>query len=156
LHRALDRTYRLSASLPDAPLQQFLFVTAGSPRSTEAERLVIQRVGQDIFRQALLKYWNGCCPLTGVTESALLRASHLVPWSDCDPDAQRLDVHNGLLLSALWDAAFDAGLVSFDDEGRLLCSPSLSPIAAGLLRIESVQQLVLTAAHRTNLARHRA
>jgi hypothetical protein len=30
---------------------------------------------------------------------------------------QRLDVHNGLLLSALWDAAFDQGLVSFDADG---------------------------------------
>ena len=36
LHRALDRTYRLSVSLPDAPLQQFLSETSGAPRSTEA------------------------------------------------------------------------------------------------------------------------
>ncbi len=40
-----------------------------------------------------------------------------VPWSECS-DEQRLDVHNGLLLSALWDAAFDKGLVSFADDGR--------------------------------------
>ena len=63
LHRALDRTYRLSVSLPDAPLQQFQSATANAPRSTEAERLVIRRIGQDIFRQALLRYWNGRCPL---------------------------------------------------------------------------------------------
>jgi len=37
-----------------------------------------------------------------------LRASNIIPWAGCD-DAQRLDVHNGLLLSGLWDAAFDAG-----------------------------------------------
>ena len=82
--------------------------TASLPRTTEAERLVIQRIGQDIFRDALMDYWGGRCPLTGITEPALLRASHIVPWADCD-DAQRLDVHNGLLLSALWDAAFDRG-----------------------------------------------
>jgi endonuclease YncB( thermonuclease family) len=29
-------------------------------------------------------------------------------------DAERLNAHNGLLLSALWDAAFDCGLVIFD------------------------------------------
>jgi hypothetical protein len=29
-------------------------------------------------------------------------------WPRCN-DEQRLDVHNGLLLSALWDAAFDSG-----------------------------------------------
>src|SRR3977135_1680410 len=69
-----------------------------------------------IFRDALMDYWGGRCPLTGITEPALLRASHIVPWAECD-DAQRLDVHNGLLLSALWDAAFDAGLISFADDG---------------------------------------
>lgn len=122
LHRALDRTYRLSVSLPDAPLKQFLSATSDAPRSTEAERFVIQRVGQDIFRQALMKYWDGRCPLTGVTDAALLRASHIVPWSECESDSQRLNVHNGLLLSALWDAAFDAGLVSFDDDGQPLSS----------------------------------
>ena len=37
-----------------------------------------------------------------------------------------MDVHNGLLLSALWDAAFDAGLISFADDGSVLRSPSLA------------------------------
>jgi hypothetical protein len=156
LHRALDRTYRLSISLPDAPLQHFHYLTAAAPRSTEAERLVIQRVGQDIFRQALMKYWNGCCPLTGITDPGLLRASHIVPWSECETDAHRLDVHNGLLLSALWDAAFDAGLVSFDDAGAVLCSPSLTSAAAGLLQVQSAGPLMLTTAHRANLAVHRS
>ena len=39
----------------------------------------------------------------------MLRASHSVPWAACASDAERLDVHNGLLLAAHWDAAFDAG-----------------------------------------------
>jgi predicted restriction endonuclease len=69
--------------------------------------------------------WGGRCPLTGITETALLRASHIVPWADCT-DERRLDVHNGLLLSALWDAAFDGGLVSFADDGTVLASPQLS------------------------------
>lgn len=156
LHDVLDRTYRLALSLPDAPLKEFLAKTKSTPRTTEAERLVVQRVGQDIFRQALMKYWNGRCPLTGITDPALLRASHIVPWSECESDAQRLDVHNGLLLSALWDAAFDAGLVSFDDDGHPLCSPLLSPVAAAELKIESVGLVSLTDAHRANLAHHRA
>jgi len=100
------------------------------PQSEEwlAERLVIQRIGQNVFRDALMDYWGGRCPLTGITEPALLRASHIIPWSDCD-DAQRLDVHNGLLLSALWDAAFDQGLVSFADDGSPLVGPQLSEAA---------------------------
>lgn len=89
---------------------------------------MVQRIGQDIFRDALMTYCGGCCPLTGISEPALLRASHIVPWADCG-DEQRLDVHNGLLLSALWDAAFDKGLVSFTDDGRPLVAPTLSHAA---------------------------
>jgi HNH endonuclease len=118
LHAALDRVYKLAVSLPDAPLARFQVKTSGLPRTTEAERLVIQRIGQDVFRDALMDYWGGSCPLTGITDPALLRASHIVPWAECS-DEQRLDIHNGLLLSALWDAAFDQGLVSFADDGTL-------------------------------------
>ena len=126
------------------------------PRATEAERLVIARIGQDVFRKALLDYWGGRCPLTGISDPALLRASHIVPWADCESDELRLDVHNGLLLSALWDAAFDAGLVSFSDDGTPLASQELTPesrVALGLcdgLRIEGI-----VGAHHINLSRHR-
>ena len=85
---------------------------------------MVQRIGQDIFRKALLAYWNGRCPLTGIADPELLRASHIKPWSACETDAERLDVHNGLLLSALWDAAFDKGLVTFADDGTPILSPT--------------------------------
>lgn len=156
LHRAVDRAYRLGLSLPDAPLQAFATQTKGLPKSTEAERLVVQRIGQDIFRGALMQYWSSCCPLTGIEDPALLRASHIVAWADCDDDAHRLDVHNGLLLSALWDAAFDRGLVSFSDDGTVLVSGRLSTAAQQTLSIATVTALPgLTDKHRANLARHR-
>jgi hypothetical protein len=92
LYAALDGTYRLGISLPDAPLASFRAAAKELARTTEAERLVIQRVGQDVLRQALLAYWGGRCPLTGITDPALLRASHIVPWSECVTDEHRLDV----------------------------------------------------------------
>ncbi|MER8565939.1 HNH endonuclease [Mesorhizobium sp. M0924] len=156
LYDAIAEAYRLGDSLPDAPLQQFESAVKGLSGTTEAERLVIQRVGQDIFRRSLLRYWRDRCPLTGIREPALLRASHIVPWALCDSDAQRLDVHNGLLLSALWDAVFDAGLVSFSDDGAALFSPSLGERARLALRAEASEQLVgLTSTHFENLAWHR-
>jgi hypothetical protein len=156
LHAALDRVYRLSVSLPDAPLARFRAETAGLPRTTEAERLLIMRIGQDVFRDALMDYWGSRCPLTGITEPALLRASHIVPWANCS-DEQRLDVHNGLLLSALWDAAFDKGLVSFGDDGRPLVSPNLGEIARMTLGLDTALPLRgLRDAHRANLTLHRA
>jgi len=117
---------------------------------------MIQRIGQDVFRDALMDYWGSRCPLTGISEPALLRASHIVPWADCT-DAQRLDVHNGLLLSALWDAAFDRGLVSFADDGAVLASSRLSEIARKTLNIDNVSPLNgLRDTHRANLALHRS
>ncbi len=133
LYAALDRAYRLARSLPTLPLAAFQQQTAGLPRTTEAERLALQRIGQGVFRRALMDYWGGRCPLTGITDPALLRASHIVPWAACRDDTQRLDVHNGLLLSALWDAAFDAGLASFADDGTPLPAPDLSAAAVAAL-----------------------
>jgi hypothetical protein len=156
LHASLDRAYKLAVSLPDAPLLRFRVKTKDLPQRTEAERLVVQRIGQDIFREALMGYWGGRCPLTGIAKPALLRASHIMPWAECE-DEQRLDVHNGLLLSALWDAAFDKGLVSFGDDGTILASSSLSEVARTALGLDHVPPLKgLRDDHRRNLAAHRA
>jgi predicted restriction endonuclease len=156
LYQTLERVYKLGVSLPDAPLESFKKATAHLPRITEAERMTVQRVGQSLFRDALLEYWNGRCPLTGITDNALLRASHIVPWAECGTDELRLDVHNGLLLSALWDAAFDCGLISFADDGTVLRSPKLTSEAAAALNFDSAVPLdPLTHLHRQNLAHHR-
>jgi hypothetical protein len=153
LYSALDRVYDLAISLPDAPLREFERRVVGLPRTTEVERLVVQRIGQDIFRDRLMKYWEGRCPLTGISDPALLRASHIIPWAECNSDAERLNVHNGLLLSALWDAAFDKALVTFDDQGGPVFSPLLSDEARGELRWGSF--IPLTDWHRENLRQHR-
>lgn len=154
LYAVMPRLYELAVSLPDAPLQEFLHRTKGMPKTTEAERLVVQRVGQGIFRDRLITYWQGSCPLTGISDHALLRASHIKPWKDCESDEDRLDVHNGLLLSALWDAAFDRGLVTFDDGGRPQYSMQLSEAAAAELRWQA--PIRLTDKHRAHLEWHRS
>lgn len=153
LYAALHRVYELGVSLPDAPLREFERRIADMPRTTEAERLVVQRIGQDIFRSRLMDYWQGCCPLTGMSDQALLRASHIVPWSECESDAERLDIHNGLLLSALWDAAFDRALVTFDEGGRPEFSPNLSEEARAELRWRAA--IPLKDEHQLRLAKHR-
>ncbi len=154
LYAAMPRLYELAVSLPDAPLQEFLHRTKGMPKTTEAERLVVLRVGQDIFRDSLVRYWQGSCPLTGITDRALLRASHIKPWKDCQSDEDRLDVYNGLLLSALWDAAFDRGLVTFESDGHPRFSTHLSKAAAAELRWQA--PIHLTDKHRGRLEWHRS
>jgi putative restriction endonuclease len=114
-------------------------------------------VGQNIFRNALMEYWGGACAVLGVREPRLLRASHIKPWSECDTDAERLDVYNGLLLSAHLDAAFDAFLISFDDDGSIILSGALSaPDRAALGIHHSLQLTKVVPAHRSKLAWHRS
>ena len=136
LRAGIDRAYKLGVSLPNAPMDAFLKAIEGKPQNTEIERLVVQRIGQAQFRKALLDYWDGTCCITGIKDTNLLRASHIKPWARCDSDAERLDVHNGLLLSALWDAAFDNGLVTFDEQGRILYSSELSKLTQSIMKEE--------------------
>jgi len=126
LHRLLRRAFQLSRSLPHELLHAFEKKTAAMPRTTEAERLVVQRVGQDVFRDGLLEYWEGRCPVTGLAVPALLRASHIKPWADCETDAERLDVFNGLLLAPQLDAAFDRGFITVADDGAIVVSAALA------------------------------
>jgi putative restriction endonuclease len=154
LFEAVRSVYRLSMSLPDLPYEDFVKETAHLG-DTEAEREQKVRIGQNRFRSALMDYWNAACPLTGIKEPELLRASHIIPWAICVSDQERLNVHNGLLLSVLWDAAFDCGLVTFDDLGRPVVSPMLGEDARNAMNLEGVPALSLSDQHRERLKWHR-
>ena len=157
LHRLLRRAFQLSRTLPDTLLHDFENETANLPRTTEAERLVVRRVGQDIFRRGLLEYWDGRCAITGLGVSELLRASHIKPWADCDTDGERLDVFNGLLLAAHLDAAFDAGLMTIAKDGTVLLSNLLPPEARSALGLDKLPKIRgLQRAHERYLPWHRA
>lgn len=91
---------------------------------TEKARLVQTRMGQGLFRQKLIDYWKGCS-VTGYEDSRLLVASHIKPWRE-STNGERLDVFNGLLLVPNLDAAFDQGLITFDEAGRIIISPKLA------------------------------
>jgi hypothetical protein len=83
---------------------------------TGAERATTrrERVGQDLFRQAVLSAYDFRCCITGLRLPILLNASHIVPWRE-DP-ANRLNPANGLCLSALHDRAFDQGVITILDD----------------------------------------
>ena len=127
LYRALRTAAGHARTLPNRLAEAFRHEAAGLLRSTEAERLVVQRVGQNLFRAALLDYWQGRCCVTGLDMPELLRASHIKPWASCDSDDERLNVFNGLLLAPQLDALFDSGLMTVDDDGTVLMSSTVSP-----------------------------
>jgi hypothetical protein len=109
--------------------------------TTEREAVRLSRIGQGRLRESLLALW-GRCAVTGCEETQVLRASHLKPWAK-STNRERLDPHNGLLLSPNLDAALDAGLVTFDDEGRILLSSQLSSQDATSLGIDPKMKMSL-------------
>lgn len=89
--------------------------------NTEANAEVHQRIGQNVFRSVLLEIYHSRCCVCGLNIKEVLRASHILPWSESKPN--RLNPENGLCLSATYDAAFDKHLISFDDDYRMIVSP---------------------------------
>ena len=124
---------------------------------TERDAVVKARLGQGRFRADLLAAWGGQCAVTGIGIPALLRASHIKPWRDSN-NTERLDRHNGLLLVANLDAAFDAGLITFQDDGSMTASSMLGahpeealgipPGGARLRRAPSPEQRAFLQYHR--------
>ncbi len=90
---------------------------------TEKRALVTLRVKQQLFRRRL-SVVERACRLTGIDDLRFLRASHIKPWRDAS-DTERIDPHNGLLLTPSADLLFDRGWVSFRDDGRLIVAPGL-------------------------------
>ena len=161
LSKILRRTAELAQSLPNQAELTYATrlkdaLSELGPMTTEVERIVKQRIGQDTFRQALLDYWGNACAVTGLEFPAILRASHAKPWADCTTDSERLDVYNGFLLTANLDALFDRGLISFDDGGMMIFSAELpSEVRDELGLAEPLQLRWLSEQHREYLCWHR-
>jgi hypothetical protein len=149
----LKRSWLLSRSLPNALIRRFEKALS-EVSATEREATVRQRVGQNLFREGLLALWGGRCAITGLDASELLRASHAKPWADSS-DIERLDVFNGLLLAAHWDAAFDSGLITISASGHVMPSAALSEATTQVLRLSEDLYIRLQPQHEPYLAWHR-
>ena len=100
--------------------------------SAETRRVVMeQRIKQNFFRRAVLSSYRGRCCMSGLAESRLLIASHIVPWGK--DKANRLNPSNGLCLSAIHDRAFDQGLITLSDDCRIVLSKAVSESRDDLL-----------------------
>jgi len=158
----LGQAARFARALPDAPEVRFTLavkkeLSATTITGTEVERLIRQRIGQDIYRESLKDYWEGACAVTGIAVPGLLRASHAKGWAECTTDAERLNVFNGFLLAAHLDALFDRHLMTFNDNGEAVFAPAIDDALrsklglAGLLKLRwiSPEHLPFLNWHRT-------
>jgi predicted restriction endonuclease len=88
--------------------------------TTEAQVTTRIRIGQNFFRQMVLSSYDNRCCITGNPIPELLIASHIIPWRE--HSEHRLNPQNGLCLARTHDAAFDQGLITFDENFRLVLS----------------------------------
>ena len=105
------------------PMRKGEYSSDASERETSKLALVKQRRHQNFFRRVVLGSYELKCCVTSNPVPELLRASHIVPWSQSPK--QRLNPKNGLCLSATLDAAFDKGLITFSEDYSLVLSPRL-------------------------------
>lgn len=91
--------------------------------ATQRLQLSKARVGQGLFRKQVMLL-DPNCRVTGISDPRLLIASHIKPWRDSS-NLERLDGNNGIMLSPHIDALFDAHLISFENDGKMLVHPTL-------------------------------
>ena len=103
-----------------------------------ALRSVKQRLHQASFREAIISAYNGRCALSRIPEPLLLDAAHIVP--DKDERLGQPVIPNGIPLSKIHHAAFDAHLIGIDPDYCLhvsdrLLSQSDGPMLEALKRL---------------------
>jgi putative restriction endonuclease len=84
-------------------------------------QLVAPRLGQGIFRVAVMDAYGRACAVTQEHSLPALEASHIQPYAKEGPH----DVRNGVLLRADLHRLFDQGYVTITPEYRLEVSPRL-------------------------------
>ena len=92
---------------------------------TTKKILTDARVGQGKYKRELIDLWESCS-LSGYSKKSLLIGSHIKPWSKCENDFEKLDKYNGFLLTPNLDKLFDKGLISFENNGKIIISNRLT------------------------------
>ena len=103
-----------------------------------ALQTVKHRLHQASFREAVISAYNGRCALSGLPEQRLLDAAHII--ADKNEHLGQPIVPNGLPLSKIHHAAFDAYLIGIDPDYRLHVSERLLDLHDGPM-LEALKQL---------------
>ena len=99
------------------PEQESLAPPATPVERRYALRSVKQRLHRASFREAVIAAYSGRFALSGLPEPLLLDAAHIV--GDKDEKFGQPIIPNGIPLSKIHHAAFDAHLIGIDPDYRL-------------------------------------
>lgn len=111
---------------------------ATAPERRYALRDVKQRLHQASFRESVLAAYGGRCALSGLPVRRLLDAAHIV--ADSNEQFGQPVIPNGLPLSKIHHAAFDAHLLGIDPDYRIHVSERLMAQKDGAI-LESLKSL---------------
>ncbi|MDB5062047.1 MAG: putative restriction endonuclease [Mucilaginibacter sp.] len=116
---------KLLAKKKHTTIEQLNYINLDNLKEVEGkekERLVIVRVNQSLFRKMVLTNFNNKCCITGIKQTELIVASHILPWSN--DKGNRINPKNGLALNTLHDKAFDCGLITITEDLKIKVSSS--------------------------------
>lgn len=126
-----------------------------APNETERKGLITSRVGQGAYRKRIIHRWEYKCAVSNFDKLEVLIASHIVPWSESN-DLERLDVHNGVLLSPVYDALFDRHLISFENSGKIILNEGIEAQAFSKINVTGLEKIqTLSSENYPYLERHR-
>lgn len=151
---------RVGVSLPYQPDSvetqlQFADPLYASDLETDMKRFINTRVGQGAYRKRIIHRWEYKCAVTGFDKLPILIASHILPWSIAD-DNERLDVHNGILLSPTYDALFDRKLITFENNGKIILSNKIEERAFNKIGVSGKEKITnFSDSNFTYLEKHR-
>ncbi|MXX07046.1 MAG: HNH endonuclease [Gammaproteobacteria bacterium] len=117
-----------------------------------ALQTVKQRLHQASFREAVILAYNGRCAISGLPEQRLLDAAHII--SDKNERLGQPVVPNGVPLSKIHHAAFDAHLIGIDPDYKLHVSDRLLEQKDGPM-LEVLKQLTGKTIHLPNREKDR-
>jgi putative restriction endonuclease len=133
------RTLKAQVSFSTAE-QESLTPPESSVERRYALRTVQQRLHQASFREAVITAYDYRCALSGLPEPLLLDAAHII--FDKDESLGQPVVPNGIPLSKIHHAAFDAHLIGIDPDYKVHVSDRLldlhdGPLLEGLKKLNS-------------------
>ncbi|GAB5379656.1 MAG: HNH endonuclease [Aliiglaciecola sp.] len=126
------------------------------PSKTGSKSTTQSRIGQDYFRDEVMRLGKGKCIVTKIAEQepSILIASHIKAWSESSDD-EKMDGHNGLLLAPHVDKLFDKHLINFDKNGFIVVSKRLPKSTLIAWNIDTSKRYKLTKTNQKYLAFHR-
>jgi putative restriction endonuclease len=127
----------LKARIAFAPSENATKVPETAAERRYALRTVKQRLHQATFREMVIDAYSGRCAISGLPEPMLLDAAHIM--DDANEQYGQPVIRNGIPLSKIHHAAFDAHLIGVDADSRVHVSEQLLALRDGP-QLEALRQ----------------